>query len=87
MQNTKVDKEAQPTETDTTKVKVRFTVIKFFNEDKNQIEDLRLIGKMSAVECKKHVKGLNSANVYITKSNDDEELEVNTVELYQLKQA
>lgn len=88
MQNTEVDSKAEEVrevEGDTTKVKVRFTIIKFFNEDANEINDLRLIGKMSAVECKKHIKSLNSDNVYITKSNDFEEFEVNTVDLYQLK--
>lgn len=93
MRNTKVDElatevtEATEPTVQQTAVKVRFTVIKFFNEETNAIDSVRLIGKMGSIECKKHIQSLNKANVMISKANEDEEFLVDTIALYALKSA
>lgn len=76
----------QENETDTTKVKVGFTNIKYFNEEKETVSEMKIIGKKTMVECKKLVKELEGKNVLISKDNVKEEFYVNTVALYSLKE-
>lgn len=79
--------EVQQQETDTTKVKVRFTKVKYFNEDANEVKDVTIIGKLSMPECKKYLKeNVEGKNVLISKENVNEEFHVNTVALYALKE-
>ena len=75
----------QVNESETTKVKVVFTNIKYFNEDSNTVGELKIIGKKTMIEAKKLVKDLEGKNVLISKDNIKEEFSVNTVALYALK--
>lgn len=76
----------QNEETATTLVKVRSTLIKFYNSETDKAEDLKALGKFTLAQAKKYVKEINSKNVLINKENVDEEFYVNTVTLYQLKE-
>lgn len=94
MKNTKVDKPSSEEvelneghKVEPTKVKVRSTLIKFYNEDTNKVEEIELVGKMSVAQCKVHLKSLNKDNLFINKVFKDDEFEVDTIALTQLKQA
>lgn len=77
----------QEKETDTTKVKVTFTNIKYFNEEKETVSEMKIIGKLTMIAAKKMVKELEGKNVLISKDNVKEEFYVNTVALYALKES
>jgi hypothetical protein len=79
------DQLAQESETHTTTVKVKHTLIKFFSEELNTVEEVSVTGKLSVPECQKFVKEMNSKNVYILKEMATETFDVNTVALMQLK--
>lgn len=89
MKNTEVDGQAKELNgchgVEPTKVKVRFTIIKFYNDESNNVETIRLLGKMGVAQCKGYVKGINKNNLFIEKTSDDEEFSVDTVLLYGLK--
>jgi|AntDeeMinimDraft_6_1070357.scaffolds.fasta_scaffold03573_2 hypothetical protein len=80
----------EPTENnevvETTKVKVSFTNIKYFNEDKNEVGEMKIIGKQTMIKAKKMVKELEGKNVLISKENVNEQFHVNTIALYSLKE-
>jgi len=77
----------QEAETHTTTVKVKHTLIKFFNEELNTVKEVYVTGKLSVPECQKFVKEMNAKNVYILKEMATETFDVNTVALMQLKGA
>jgi hypothetical protein len=77
----------QESETHTTTVKVKHTLIKFFNEELNTVKEVSVTGKLSVPECQKFVKEMNAKNVYILKEMTTETFDVNTVALMQLKGA
>jgi hypothetical protein len=81
------DQLAQEAETHTTTVKVKHTLIKFFNEELNTVKEVSVTGKLSVPECQKFVKEMNAKNVYILKEMATETFDVNTVALMQLKGA
>lgn len=85
--NEQINTEVQENEStvNMTKVKVKFTVIKYFCEFTNEVKDEKIIGKMTTPECKEFVKSSGDKNVFISREYFDEEFEVPTVELYQLK--
>lgn len=70
----------------TTKVKVKFTNIKYFDNETNEVKELRVMGKVSVPECKETLKKENAKNVYISRTLEDESFEVSTVALYALKE-
>lgn len=78
---------AQAGDNETTKVKVSFTIIKYFNEESETVSETKIIGKQTMIQAKKLVKGLEGKNVLISKDNVKEEFHVNTVALYALKEA
>lgn len=81
MENQKIELEEN-----TTLVKVSLTDVKFFDEQLNRVEIVRLMGRVSIPQCREYVKGLHESNIYITKETITEQFPVNTIELYQLKQ-
>ena len=68
-----------------TKVKVTMTLIKFFDHDKNTVEEETIIGRLTVVECKKYVAKTSEKNIFISKENQHEEFTVDSIALYQLK--
>lgn len=68
-----------------TKVKVAMTLIKFFNHDKNTVEEETIIGRLNMVECKKYVANMAEKNIFISKENQHEQFTVDSIALYQLK--
>lgn len=91
MKNTKVDQQVKEVEAQTkdredlTKVKVRFTAIKFYSKAEDTAKDVKVLGKLSLPEAKAYVKELDVENILIEKANVYESFEVSTVELYNLK--
>lgn len=77
----------QAGDNETTKVKVSFTNIKYFNEESETVSETKIIGKQTMIQAKKLVKGLEGKNVLISKDNVKEEFHVNTVALYALKES
>lgn len=77
----------QAGDNETTKVKVTFTNIKYFNEEKETVSEMKIIGKLTMIAAKKMVKELEGKNVLISKDNVKEEFYVNTVALYALKES
>lgn len=76
----------QTQEQDTTLVKIRFTEIKYFNEELEKVETVKVLGKLTIVESRKYITEINKNNILVSKLNTYEEIKVNTVALYQLKQ-
>lgn len=77
----------QAGDNETTKVKVSFTNIKYFNEESETVSETKIIGKQTMIQAKKLVKELEGKNVLISKDNVKEEFHVNTVALYALKES
>lgn len=77
----------QAGDNETTKVKVSFTNIKYFNEESETVSETKIIGKQTMIQAKKLVKELEGKNILISKDNVKEEFHVNTVALYALKEA
>lgn len=77
--------ENQKLSENTTLVKVLITEVKYFDEENNSVETVRLTGRYSIPECRDYVKTLFQDNIYISKENLSEQFPVSTVELYQLK--
>lgn len=72
--------------TDTTKVKVRFTTIKFFNEETGEVNENTIMGKLTMADCKKFLKeNIADKTVFISKSPAVETIKVDTAALYALK--
>ena len=69
----------------TTKVKVRFTTVKYFDSEKNTAITVDLLGKYSSVQCKEYVKAQGEGNLLINKQLTNEVITVDTVALYALK--
>lgn len=78
---------AQAGDNETTKVKVSFTNIKYFNEESETVSETKIIGKQTMIQAKKLVKEFEGKNVLISKDNVKEEFHVNTVALYALKES
>ena len=70
----------------TTLVKVQQTDVKFFNEEKDTVETVRLVGRLSVPECRDYVKELHNSNILINKETVSIEFPVNTISLLQLNQ-
>lgn len=71
---------------DTTKVKVRFTGIKYFNEEIGEVREDTVMGKLTMMECKKFLKeNVADKTVFISKEPIIETIKVNTTDLYALK--
>lgn len=69
---------------DLTKVTVKFTVIKMFQESSEQIETVKVNGSLNISQCKEFAK--NSGYIYISKENVKESFNVNTTQLILLKE-
>lgn len=70
----------------TTLVKVQQTDVKFFNEENNTVETVRLVGRLTVPQCREYVKSLFADNIYINKETVATEFPVNTVALLQLNE-
>lgn len=70
----------------TTLVKVSQTDVKYFNEENDTVETVRLVGRLTVPQCRDYVKTLHPANVMINKETVNVEFPVNTVALLQLNQ-
>ena len=68
-----------------TKVRVAKTLVKFFNDEKNTVEEQIVIGRLTVVQCKKFVADISKENIFISKENQHEEFTVDSIALYQLK--
>lgn len=73
-------------EKETTTVKVAVTNVKYFSNAENTLQEIELLGRWRVVECRAYIRNLDKLNIYITKETTTDSFEVNTVELYQLKQ-
>ena len=67
-----------------TEVTVRQTTIKYFNENSNEVNEISVVGKLNISECKKYVSE-NELGLFITKTDNKETFEVDTVQLLQLR--
>ena len=70
----------------TTLVKVQQTAVKFFNEETNTVETVRLVGRLTVPQCREYVKNLFADNIFINKETATIEFPVNTVALLQLNE-
>lgn len=78
--------DTQVVENPKTLVKVAVTTIKYFDKEKNQVIDIKLVGRYNIAECRKIVSHWNEKNLYIDKTNDNEQFYVDSIALYQLKE-
>lgn len=68
-----------------TKVNVHVTVISFFDPKRNQVSKHKIIDKVTAINCRKLIKEMDSRNIFIEKETTIESFEVDTKALYALK--
>lgn len=71
----------------TTPVTVRITRIKYYDHKTNSVQEIDIVGKMSVIECRKHIQSLDETNILISKENINDSFEVNVNSLYELKGA
>lgn len=67
-----------------TPVTVRQTLVKYFNEDNNEVHTITLVGKLNITECKNYLKD-NNLGIFISKEDIKETFNVDTVALIQLR--
>ena len=70
----------------TTLVKVAQTDVKYFDEEKDVVETVRLVGRLTVPQCREYVKNLFATNILISKETVSIEFPVNTVQLLQLNE-
>lgn len=77
----------QAEETELTEVSVKSTYARYFCENEGQVKENTFLGKVSTADLKKLLKAEEESNVLIEKKSVTEKFNVNTVALYQLKEA
>lgn len=70
---------------DTTKVTVRQTLIKYYNEQQDAVESVTVASKLNTTQCKQYLSNAN-LGIFISKEDIKESFNVNTVELLLLKE-
>lgn len=68
-----------------TDVTVNLSVVMYYENTTNQVEEKTVIGKLTIPQAKQYVLDLNEKNVFIQKKNVKESFKVSTIELYSLK--
>lgn len=67
-----------------TKVTVRFTEIKMYNQSTDSVDTVRVNGKLNVSQCKEYAK--NSNSLYIDKTDSKESFLVDTTQLILLRE-